>query len=208
MKYSVVLLFFFAAIVASSGQSLDKRELPFNKKITMQLDSIHDEDQKYRLKIDEIENKFGRQSQGMKDHWKAINRQDSANLIKVTGILDEFGWLGPETVGGKANTTLFLVIQHSDQKTQEKYLPMMRDAVKNGKAQGSSLALLEDRVALAQGKKQIYGSQIRRNEATGKYHVAPIEDEANVNSRRASVGLEPLEEYLKRWEIAYRLPAK
>jgi hypothetical protein len=67
--------------------------------------------------------------------------------------LDKYGWLGADVVGGQGNSTLFLVIQHSDQATQEKYLPMMREAVKNGKAQGSSLALLEDRAALGQRQK-------------------------------------------------------
>ncbi len=56
--------------------------------------------------------------------------------------------------------------------------------------------------------KQIYGSQIHRDQKTGKYFVAPIEDEQNVNKRRAAVGLEPLEEYAKQWNIDYKLPMK
>ena len=64
----------------------------------------------------------------------------------------------------------------------------MREAVKNRKARPEQLALLEDRVALAQGKKQIYGSQIHQDPKSGKYFVAPIEDEPNVNKRRAAVG--------------------
>lgn len=98
------------------------------------------------------------------------------------------------------------VIQHSDLETREKYLPMLREAVKNGKALSMHLALLEDRVALGQGKKQIYGSQIHRDQKTGQWFVAPIEDEKNVNTRRASVGLEPLEVYLKHWNIDYKIP--
>jgi hypothetical protein len=70
------------------------------------------------------------------------------------------------------------------------------------------LALLEDRVALGKGKKQIYGSQIHRDQKTGKYIVAPIEDEPNVNKRRAEVGLEPLQDYVKHWDIDYKLPVK
>ena len=50
---------------------------------------------------------------------------------------------------------------------------MMRDAVKMVKAKGSSLALLEDRVALRQGKRQIYGSQIGRDETTNLYFCFP-----------------------------------
>jgi hypothetical protein len=208
MKHLIITVFCFTGIHFTIGQSLNKRELLFNKKIANQLDSIHEEDQKYRLAIDEIESKYGFESQEMKNHLRIINKKDSMNLLQVSAILDKFGCLGPDIVGEKANATLFLVIQHSDQKTQEKYLPMMRDAVKNGKAQGSSLALLEDRVALRQGRKQIYGSQIHRNQQTGKYFVAPIEDEPNVNVRRAAVGLEPLEDYVRRWEIDYKLPGK
>jgi hypothetical protein len=122
--------------------------------------------------------------------------------------LDKDGWLGPNEVGTLGNITIFLVIQHADQKTQEKYLPMMQDAVKNGKAYGSQLALLEDRVALRQGRKQIYGSQINRDSQTGKYFIEPIEDEVNVNKRRVAVGLEPLEDYVRQWNIDYQLPVK
>ena len=109
------------------------------------LDSIYIEDQKYRQQIDEIEKKFGRQSNEMREHWKVINEKDSINLIKVKSILDKYGWLGTDIIGGQGNNTLFLVIQHADIETQVQYLPMMREAVKNGKAKGSSLALHYDR---------------------------------------------------------------
>ncbi len=39
----------------------------------------------------------------------------------------------------------------------------MRDAVRNGKAFGRDLALLEDRVALGTGNRQKYGSQMERD---------------------------------------------
>jgi hypothetical protein len=180
----------------------------YNEALASELSNIENEDQKYRLMIDEIESKYGAGSDEMRKLWSTIQRTDSINVVKVTKILDTYGWLGIETVGSAGNMALFLVIQHADQSIQEKYLPMMRDAVKNGKAQSSRLALLEDRVALKQGKKQIFGSQIHRDNATGKSFVAPIEDEPNVNKRRASVGLEPLEEYAKRFGIEYKLPIK
>jgi len=183
-----------------------KAEVTMNMPLKRELDSIFEEDQRDRLRIDSIQKKYGMQSQEMKDHWKLIMKKDSFNLQRVTQILDQYGWMGRDVIGGQANMTLFLVIQHADQKTQEKYLPMMRDAVKVGRAEPRNLALLEDRVALAQGKKQIYGSQIHYDNATGKYFVAPIEDEANVNKRRAAVGLEPLEQYVKHWDIDYKLP--
>lgn len=187
-------------------QNKDNAEVNLNRPLANRLDSIYTEDQKYRRMIGDIEKKYGYESKEMKALWNTIRQKDSINLIKVTAILDQFGWLGADVIGGQGNTTLFLVIQHADQKTQEKYLPMMREAVKNGKASGSNLALLEDRVALGQGKKQIYGSQIYRDQKTSKYFVAPIEDEVNVNKRRASVGLGPLEDYVKHWNIDYEAP--
>ncbi|MBK9735077.1 MAG: hypothetical protein IPO92_08980 [Saprospiraceae bacterium] len=184
-------------------QNKDKAEVNLNKPLVAILDSIYVEDQKYRQEIDGIEKKYGWESKEMKDHWKIINEKDSINLIQVKSILDNYGWLGADVVGGQGNSTLFLVIQHSDQATQEKYLPMMREAVKNGKAQGSSLALLEDRVALKQAKRQIYGSQIGRDPDTQIYYVSPLEDPDNVDKRRAEVGLGPLSEYVNHWQIKW-----
>ena len=184
-------------------QNKDKAEINFNKPLIAKLDSILIEDQMYRKQIDGIEKKYGWESNEMKAHWKIINEKDSINLIKVKSILDNYGWLGADVVGDQGNSCLFLVIQHSDQSTQEKYLPMMRVAVKNGKAYGGNLALLEDRVALRQGKRQIYGSQIGRDTETQLYYVSPLEDPDNVDKRRAEVGLNPLAEYVNYWQIKW-----
>lgn len=184
-------------------QNKEKAEVNLNNPLVAELDSIYTQDQKYRLQIDEIEKKYGWASNEMKAHWKIINEKDSINLIKIKLLLDKYGWLGTDVIGEQGNSTLFLVIQHSDIATQEKYLPMMREAVKNGKAKGSALALLEDRVALRNGKRQIYGSQIGRDNATKLYYVSPLEDPDNVDKRRAEVGLQPLADYVNHWQIKW-----
>lgn len=184
-------------------QNKEKAVANLNKPLVATLDSIFIEDQTYRKQIDGIEEKYGLESKEIKEHWKIINEKDSINLIKVKSILDKYGWVGADVVGEQGNSTLFLVIQHSDQATQEKYLPMMREAVKNGKARGRSLALLEDRVALGQGKRQIYGSQIGRDPETQIRYVLPLEDPDNVDKRRAEVGLGPLSEYVNHWQIEW-----
>ena len=184
-------------------QNKDNAEENLNKPLMAMLDTVYVEDQKYRQQIDGIAKKYGWESKEIKDHWKIINGKDSINILKIKSVLDKYGWLGTDVVGEQGNTALFVVIQHSDQTTQEKYLPMMREAVKNGKAQGSSLALLEDRLALKQGKRQIYGSQIGRDEETQLFYILPLEDPDNVDSRRASVGLEPLAYYVNHWKIKW-----
>jgi hypothetical protein len=193
----------WVTILENVKANKEKAEEGLNKPLVAKLDSIRDEDQKYRMQMDGIASKYGWESKQMQNLWKVANKADSINLIKVKSILDQYGWLGPDVVGYEGSTTLFLVIQHSDQQTQEKYLPGMREAVKNKKAQPSSLALLEDRVALGQGKKQIYGSQIGRNPSTNKEYVLPLEDPDNVDKRRAEVGLQPLNEYVQMWNIKW-----
>jgi hypothetical protein len=183
-------------------------ESHYYKALVAELDTIYNDDQDYRQKIRAVEKQYGAESKEMNKLWDTIGKKDSVNLTKVISILDTYGWLGPDKVGEKGNLVLFLVIQHADQNVQEKYLPMMREAVKNKKAEPANLALLEDRVALGEGKKQIYGSQIGEDTKTGKYYINPIEDERNVNKRRAAVGLEPLEEYAKQWGIVYKLPSR
>lgn len=181
----------------------EKAEANLDKGLVDILANIYEEDQKYRKQIGEIEEKYGWESKEMKAHWDLIAEKDSVNLIAIKKILDERGWLGPDIIGNRGNSTLFLVIQHSDIEIQEKYLPMMREAVAKGNARASSLALLEDRVALRKGARQIYGSQVARDKETGAYYVLPLDDPDNVDKRRAEVGLDPLQSYISRWGITW-----
>jgi len=184
-------------------QNKANSERDFDKLIVAILDTVYHEDQKFRLQIKEIERKYGYDSEEMKRQWDLIAEKDSINLIKVKKILDQRGWLGPDLVGDRGNITLFLVIQHADLETQKKYLPMMRVAASTGNAIPANLALLEDRVALGEGKKQIYGSQIGRDLNTGELYILPLEDPDNVDKRREGVGLEKLQDYASRFGITW-----
>ncbi len=167
------------------------------------LDSINTVDQSGRSEIEEIEQQYGVGSQEVNLHWESIQKTDSTNLIVVTYILDTFGWLGSGEIGGTANSTLFLVIQHADHNSQKKYLPIMKQAVEKGNANPGDLALLEDRVALGKGKLQIYGSQIGRYDQTGEYYVMPLFEPEKVNKRRSRVGLGNIEDYVSYWGISW-----
>lgn len=187
--------------IVKTNKEIEEKDL--DKPLVAKLEKIYTEDQKYRKQINGIKEKYGWESDEMKAHWKIIHEKDSINLIEVQKILDTKGWLGKDVVGRQGNTTLFLVIQHSDIDVQLKYLPMMREAVKKGNANPSSLALLEDRIALRQGKRQIYGSQIHKDKETGEMYVAPLIDPENVNKRRAEVGLGKLEDYVGHWNLVW-----
>ncbi len=185
-----------------------KSNQPEHPELAKELKSIYVEDQKYRQMIDSVMQQHGRESAEIKALWSKIQLVDSINTARVSEILDTYGWLGPKAVGETGNSALFLVVQHADIAVQEKYLPMMREAVKSGNAQGSSLALLEDRVLMRHGKKQIYGSQVRSDPATGEKYFFPIEDVDRVDERRAAVGLGPLAEYARHFGIVWDEAAK
>jgi hypothetical protein len=70
-------------------------------------------------------------------------------------------------------------------------LDLMKAAPK-GEVEPKHVAQLTDRILVKEKKKQIYGTELN-----GKFVPEPIEDEANVDKRRAEVGLMPLAEYLK-----------
>lgn len=192
-------------LVSEMQVVVDKREANYDKPLRAKLLTIFDEDQSIRREYVKAQQEFGHQSDQVDSLGKIMMNKDSINLIKIIEILDNYGWVGPDKVGGQANQTLFLVIQHSDLKTQQKYLPMMREAVKNNNASNSSLALLEDRVALGEGRRQIYGSQIGYNKETNKSYILPLDDPDNVDKRRSEVGLGPIADYVKRWDIIWNV---
>lgn len=182
---------------------VDSIEANYDKPLQKELLQIFEDDQAIRLQYISATKEHGYKSPIADSLGKIMDHKDSINLIKVLKILEERGWVGKDKVGAQANLTLFLVIQHSDLKIQEKYLPLMRKAVREGNANGSSLALLEDRVALGQGKRQMYGSQIFRNAETNEFYVAPLEDPDNVDKRRTELGLAPIAEYVTKWGLIW-----
>lgn len=161
--------------------------------IRTKLESIVDEDQKYRLEI----NRFIKDgSITQKDSLISEGaRKDSLHKKFVLDLINTYGWIGPEKVGIKGNSALFLVIQHSDLKTQEKCLPILKSAVLDHKASTQELVLLEDRILVSKGKKQIYGSQVYFK--NGKYKLYPIRKPNQIDKRRASIGLDPIKSYLE-----------
>lgn len=118
-----------------------------------------------------------------------MERIDSTNQVIVAQILDSYGWLPQSEVGENAALTLFLVVQHSRRSFMEKYFPMLQQRALEGEASRRHAAMMEDRILMWQGKKQIYGSQASNMVRTdGEMLIWPIEDVANVNARRSEAG--------------------
>lgn len=182
---------------------LAKSKGPSMPELARTLENVIRQDQVYRAMIDSIETKFGRNSAEMTNLWKLMDHQDSVDQLIVIEVLEKYGWLGKSAVGFAGNSAIFLVVQHAPLPVQEKYLPLMREAVKAGNAEGSALALLEDRVLMRNGKKQVYGSQVKRDPVTNESYFGAIEDVEHVDERRATVGLGPLADYARHFGIVW-----
>ena len=61
---------------------------------------------------------------------------------------------------------------------------------------------------MGEGKKQIYGTGLRTDDVTKELKLWPIENEEEVDARRAGVGLPPMAEYLKTMGMIYNPPQK
>lgn len=123
---------------------------------------------------------------------------DSSNAARMKEIVEQFGWPGPDLVGEDGRDAAFIIVQHAQYEVQKEMLPMVREAYKAGKLPGQFYALLVDRVLVREGKPQIYGTQAKSADHWKGHEpvLEPIEDEANVDKRRAEVGLPPVAEYL------------
>src|SRR5689334_21430949 len=123
MKLAILFFSFVLIVKYSLGQK------GFNDTLSKQLETIYNDDQTSRDQLESVQKKFSWGSKEMKAVMQTMNEKDSINEIKVTAILDKYGWLGTDIIGITGNDALFLVIQHAGLSTQEKYLPMMREAV-------------------------------------------------------------------------------
>lgn len=179
-------------------------ETEFDKSLIDQIQIIDNDDQKYRLRLDSVAKKYGKNSTEIERLTQKIIIQDNINLSKVEGILKN-GWVSKEVIGPQGCATLFLVIQHANLKTQEKYLPLIKNAVKNNDLKKSDLAFLIDRIAIYKGKKQVYGTQLQIDPKSGKPYILPLISPKNVNQRRRKMDLPPIEVYTAQFGINWSI---
>jgi len=126
---------------------------------------------------------------------------DASNTAFLKDVIAKRGWPGKALVGARATFSAWLMVQHADKDVafQEQVLPMLEQAVARGEGSAKELAYLTDRVLVNTGKPQRYATQLEPDDA-GKMVPKQLEDPANVNARRAAVGLDSVEEYIQSME--------
>jgi hypothetical protein len=128
---------------------------------------------------------------------------DLNNTQRMKEIVGEIGWPTISKVGMEASNNAWLLVQHADHDTsfQEKCLELMKSQPES-EVSKSNIAFLEDRIAVAKGKPQIYGTQFTTNEE-GQFEPHPLFDPDNVDQHRKQMGLDTLANNLKRMEEFY-----
>jgi hypothetical protein len=127
-----------------------------------------------------------------------MQQLDDSRLIRMKEIIAKYGYPGRSLVGYEAAAAVYLIVTHAVRDIPFQRLAL--EAVKKlppCEVENTHLAYLTDRVLINEGKKQLYGTMITVKE-DGTFTPNPIEDEANVDKRRAALGLQPLAEYIRR----------
>ncbi|QNS40488.1 hypothetical protein H0S70_08820 [Chryseobacterium manosquense] len=199
-KFSAIAFLF---LILFSCKKVEKTSI--NLELKKELSEIEFRDQAVRFitdqtpkdSLDLIAKRIKVDPTYFKNNYKSVSvTLDGENIKRVEEIISKYGYPGKALVGTPENRAAWIVIQHSSPQVIQKYLPMLREAVKNGDLDRQSLAITEDRNLMYQGKKQIYGSQFF--EVNGKPAFWPIENSEKVNELRKEAGfVQTIEEYSK-----------
>ena len=138
--------------------------------------------------------------QGYHPAMRAVHDRHAGRLAE---ILADHGWPGASWVGEDGAEAAWLVVQHAIAQPgfQRQVLVALRAAARLGDVPAWQPAMLEDRIRTMEGRPQRYGTQSDWDE-TGQLSPLPIEDRPDVDARRQSVGLSPIEEEIRRQRAA------
>lgn len=122
--------------------------------------------------------------------------EDRENTEWLKKDLRENGWPKISQFGPVADRQAWLLVQHADQDVafQREVLGLLEGLVAAKETSPRNYGMLWDRVATAENRLQRYGTQ-GRCVGPGKWTAYEVEDPANLEARRASLGFPTMAEY-------------
>lgn len=135
---------------------------------------------------------------------------DRVNTARLKNLVQACGWPRKSIHGERATGAAWLLAQHAGPQTQRWFLPLLEAAVRAGEASPSDLAYLADRVAVHEGRLQLYGTQMNQKSPC-EFEFSPLDERKRVNERRKAAGMPSLEEYermFKDYLSTHGCPAK
>jgi hypothetical protein len=121
---------------------------------------------------------------------------DCDNTAWLKDQLIEIGWFTIPKYGAEVDSAAWHLVQHADREPvfQREMLAKLQ-ALPAGQTDGKRLGMLFDRVARAAGHLQRYGTGGQCKD--GQWTPFESEDPANLDRRRAALGMEPIAEYTR-----------
>ena len=137
------------------------------------------------------------------NHWD--DEVDKTNTARMKEIISAIGWPTISQVGTEVATNAWLLVQHADHDPdfQERCLTLMK-SLPADEVNQTDIAFLEDRVRVNRGEPQLYDTQFRQ--INGQHVPKPIEDEANVDTRRRAMGMGTMAERIAEMYEKYPNP--
>jgi hypothetical protein len=161
-------------------------------------------DQAYFDEIGVAMRKLGMRNSVASALWRLkfmIQKKNQEELEKLVTAKD---WPRLTNVGSEAVMAAYLVAMHTNDGSQKKYLPMIRQSCEENELPWLRYALIYDRCLFNEKKPQKYGTHTIYNEQSRTENLYPLEDETRVDEWRKEIGLEPLSEYLEKLHIPYQ----
>ncbi len=120
---------------------------------------------------------------------------ERSNGLRLKALLASCGWPLRGVHGEQAGKDAWRLVRQAgdDLALQKTAAPHLEQAVLRGEAPGRDWAQLDDRIAVAEGRPQRYGTRMRQRDAC-HWVPYPMDDRARVAERRAQVGLPTLEQ--------------
>jgi hypothetical protein len=127
---------------------------------------------------------------------KKVEEADRRTAGALKAIFDRYGVPTYDMVGVQAAKDFVVMVQHQPPEFRLAVLPKLKANVDAGQGEPGTYAMVYDRTRRDQRKNQLYGQQLECT--SGKaLELAPIEDEKNVDIRRAKLGLIRIELYVR-----------
>ena len=186
-SYIVIVMVCLSACVPIRKSMADKQQL------TVLIDSLHQADQAC-VEIQPADSAAA-----------AFLRVKKSNYPFIADIFKRYGYPGYDFIGTTTSDKYFVLVQHSDFNVdfQQEVLQKMKKEVAKQNASGQNFAFLSDRIEINNGRPQIYGTQVNMS---GNTTIKSCIDTANLDIRRKSVGLEPIQDYINQCnEVFYML---
>lgn len=119
------------------------------------------------------------------------------NLGYLIDLVEDVGWLDADRFGAKTSVNTVIMAKHThDLRLMLTLLPYAKRDLKDS-GDGQTFAVLYDATQLELGRKQVYGTQVTKDEK-GMGCILPLQDSREEASRRlVEMGLPDLDEYLK-----------